>query len=324
MNMKKHLLLVLAIAALLAGCNKGGDPAPEKKTADGTPAVTGATDPKATSPSTLTPPSGAEAKVDPNAAPTPTAVTATAPTGGDPNAKAYTLRIKETKGAKYSYDMSMEMKMKLTVSPEALKQMEAKAGGDPKALASIKKMADPQSMSMKGKVDVAVVDVVGTTTKLENKVNMVDFQGTGQMGGAQAKEAMKKQVNQTVTTEVDEFGTPQGAKVGASQFDFTAAAFPKEPIKKGSTWKTAVKQGAQTISLNAKLVDVEKVKGHDALRIEYSGLSVPGMNLSGPITVWIDPTNGRVLRSLADLTMAGDQMGMKLNGSIKMKQEITK
>jgi len=135
---------------------------------------------------------------------------------------------------------------------------------------------------------------------------------------------MANQNSQTAVIEVDEFGFPREYSSASWPYHFLTAAFPSGPIKAGSTWRTVVKVGSHKVFVNAKLAKVDKYQGRDALMIVYTDYHEPDTGLAGPTTVWVDPTNGRVLRSIVDLKTVSKQNGVNANRTIKVKLELAK
>ncbi len=347
--MKRTPFVILAALVLLAGCSKPTTDATPGATQEG--AKSAATAPSASSvtapgppPSAIespkppaevaakagvpAPPAEAGAPAGPSkAAPAIPAEQAklsavtSAPTGGSPTGKAYTLRVNEKAGAKHTYAIAMDVEMKINIPAEQLRNMK------PEQAAMMK---GKQGFAFKGKINSNVTKAGGGqfTYRMETKIQQ--FKASGMF--EKMADVMKSGMTAPQQVTVDALGNPisQGPVAkgnppsgsAGSNYATNAIAFPKEPVRVGAEWDTKMNLGVTSgMQMKAKFVKVESLKGREAAKLQYTVSAVPGMSMSGPLFVWVDLANGNVLKLDADLKMKQGEQG---SGSIRIRQDMVK
>lgn len=78
--------------------------------------------------------------------------------------------------------------------------------------------------------------------------------------------------------------------------EIPAPVFPSVPVKAGDTWTAKVPFEGSLQEVKHLFVGMEDRSGISCARIEVNGLSFSRLSAAAPLSVWIDPSNGRTIR----------------------------
>ncbi len=204
--------------------------------------------------------------------------------------EGYLLRVKETKGTKFTYKWTNDASSR-----------PSDAEWEKKLPAPYNK---PGSMNVQGTLTWEVADVKDGVYTFKSVSDTTEGTGVGH-GVEQAKEY------------VDRAPTPQTIKVNErwtkpSEDDFYDPLtnsfhrlFPEKPVKVGDSW--TYKPFPQAKDAKATLVGAEEVAGRKALHIK---VDLPGAFPSSKdvLNIWVDPTNGRIVK--VDMLNTQDEQGL--------------
>ncbi len=235
--------------------------------------------------------------------------TLTEPSGGDKSGKAYTIRVVEKKGAKFSYDLSKTMSIALDFTQEEMEEMD----DEQTALAK-----QDHGYEMVCRVNHEVVEAPNGRFTFSTTVDFSKFKGEG-LFGPMVDKARDKMVFPYISTTDDLGGVLEMPREWSSELPLSEPAEfrphglpnPKSPIRVGDEWEITYEMpGWPRTKGKAKFVGVETVKGREGLRIDYTllqfdftSLGMEGMDMETTSSEWIDPTNGRTLKSESTVTL---------------------
>ncbi len=223
---------------------------------------------------------------------------------GDPAQNGYRLRVKETKGATYSYRVSFCTNLDMS-------------GVDIPAEVDVPGLKGEQSLVVTGRFDFAVQKVEKGKVTLKRTLRLTGLKGTGVLENA--AKSMDEDKVKSDTIVLDELGRRVGgtAKPFNSPFDYGEIPFPVAPVYPGQKWTLPPVPGSnQQTPTTLLCFGTELVNGKETLRFELSGIDLAGLTCKGPFVIYVDPANGRTERM--EGIIYGEQMGATIRVRVSM------
>ncbi|MCW5937927.1 MAG: hypothetical protein KIT11_11550 [Fimbriimonadaceae bacterium] len=220
----------------------------------------------------------------------------------DPNSPAYTLKISEEKGAKWSYTYMSRSKSEPT-DEEWKKKLP-------------KMYQDPATFEVTGEVEMEVVEVKDGKTTFKTKTVTKTAKGTG-FGDAQAKDLLAKEPQLQKFTVKSNWENIDQQQVLDPLTNTMNKIFPSKPVRVGETWEfTPFKEMKPAV---AKVMGLEPIAGEQTLKVF---VKIPGIYPTSvdELTLWVNPKNSRIYKFEMINNMA--EQGLKVESYFV--QEIKK
>ncbi len=139
----------------------------------------------------------------------------------------------------------------------------------------------------------------GDSFMIEERMSVSKSNLTGSYFKADGLERFKTRLNTPVRMTTDALMHTELDEASAAYLNITkpGSDFPESPVRVGDSWQATIEMkntGEQKIP--AKFAAVEELDGRESLKLEYGPMPVEGGTTDGPMTIWIDPETGIVLK----------------------------